>query len=110
MISRLGVDCFRVAGTAEFNGINRDSRADRIRPLVDWVQRCIPGVSPHSMIPWGRLRPMMPTMLPRVGPGRAPGVFNNTGHGHLGWALSAVTAAAIGEVVEQALRPVAVAA
>ena len=53
---------------------------------------------------------MMPTMLPRVGPGRAPGAFYKTGHGHLGWALSAVTADAIGEVVEHALRPVAVAA
>lgn len=35
--SRLGNDRFRVAGTAEFNGYNRDIRADRIRPLVDWV-------------------------------------------------------------------------
>lgn len=33
--SRLGPDRFRVAGTAEFNGENRDIRADRIRPLVD---------------------------------------------------------------------------
>jgi D-amino-acid dehydrogenase len=29
--SRLGKDRFRVAGTAEFNGFNRDIRADRIR-------------------------------------------------------------------------------
>ncbi len=28
--SRLGKDRFRVAGTAEFNGYNRDIRADRI--------------------------------------------------------------------------------
>jgi D-amino-acid dehydrogenase len=31
-------------------------------------------------------------MLPRVGPGRLPNVFYNTGHGHLGWTLSAITA------------------
>jgi len=30
-------------------------------------------------------------------------VFYNTGHGHLGWTLSAVTADMIGGVVEQAL-------
>jgi D-amino-acid dehydrogenase len=90
--SRLGADRFRVAGTAEFNGFNRDIRADRIRPLVDWVNRCFPGVSTRRVEPWAGLRPMMPDMLPRVGPGKAPNVFYNTGHGHLGWTLSAITA------------------
>ncbi len=37
--SRLGADRLRVAGTAEFNGYNRDIRSDRIQPLVDWVNR-----------------------------------------------------------------------
>ncbi len=101
--SRLGADRFRVAGTAEFNGYNRDIRADRIRPLTDWVKQCFPGVSTKSVVPWAGLRPMMPNMMPRVGRGRAPCVFYNTGHGHLGWTLSAVTADMIGDVVEQAL-------
>ena len=48
-----------MAGTAEFNGYNKDIRADRIRPLV----------------PWAGLRPMLPSMLPRVGQGRLPNVF-----------------------------------
>ena len=90
--SRLGADRFRVAGTAEFNGFNRDIRADRIKPLVDWVNQCFPGVSTRRVEPWAGLRPMMPDMLPRVGPGRRPNVFYNTGHGHLGWTLSAITA------------------
>ncbi|MBL8388501.1 MAG: D-amino acid dehydrogenase [Hydrogenophaga sp.] len=90
--SRLGVDRFRVAGTAEFNGFNRDIRADRIKPLVDWVNQCFPGASTRRVEPWAGLRPMMPDMLPRVGPGRLPNVFYNTGHGHLGWTLSAITA------------------
>jgi D-amino-acid dehydrogenase len=100
--SRLGADRFRVAGTAEFNGFNRDIRADRIRPLVDWVHECFPGINTRSVIPWAGLRPMMPTMLPRVGRGKSPRVFYNTGHGHLGWTLSAVTADMIGDVVQQA--------
>ena len=90
--SRLGADRFRVAGTAEFNGMNLDIRADRIRPLVNWVNQCFPGVSTRRVEPWAGLRPMMPDMLPRVGPGRLPNVFYNTGHGHLGWTLSAITA------------------
>lgn len=99
--SRLGEDRFRVAGTAEFNGFNRDIRADRIRPLVDWVHECFPGINTRSVVPWAGLRPMMPTMLPRVGRGKAPCVFYNTGHGHLGWTLSAVTADMIGDIVKR---------
>jgi D-amino-acid dehydrogenase len=98
--SRLGEDRFRVAGTAEFNGLNKDIRADRIRPLVDWVARCFPGVSTRSVVPWAGLRPMMPDMMPRVGRGRRPGVFYNTGHGHLGWTLSAVTAHMVAKLVD----------
>jgi D-amino-acid dehydrogenase len=97
--SRLGVDRFRVAGTAEFNGYNKDIRADRIRPLVDWVNQCFPGVNTRQVIPWAGLRPMMPNMMPRVGQGKAANVFYNTGHGHLGWTLSAVTADMVAQVI-----------
>lgn len=98
--SRLGVDRFRVAGTAEFNGFNRDIRADRIRPLVDWVNVCFPQVNTRQVVPWAGLRPMMPDMLPRVGRGRKANVFYNTGHGHLGWTLSAVTAEMVATLMQ----------
>ena len=107
--SRLGIDRFRVAGTAEFNGFNRDIRADRIKPLVDWVAQCFPKVSTRSVVPWAGLRPMMPDMMPRIGRGQKANVFYNTGHGHLGWTLSAVTADMVGELITQGLeqsRPV----
>lgn len=97
--SRLGADRFRVAGTAEFNGYNRDIRADRIKPLVDWVNQCFPQVSTRQVVPWAGLRPMMPDMMPRVGRGQRANVFYNTGHGHLGWTLSAATADLLGELV-----------
>ncbi len=97
--SRLGLDRFRVAGTAEFNGFNKDIRADRIQPLVDWVAQCFPGISTRQYTPWAGLRPMMPNMLPKVGPGKAPNVFYNTGHGHLGWTLSAATAVSVANAV-----------
>ncbi len=85
--SRLGADRFRVAGTAEFNGDNKDIRADRIQPLINWVNTCFPGMNTRQVVPWAGLRPMMPN------------VFYNTGHGHLGWTLSAVTADMVAEVV-----------
>lgn len=104
--SRLGENRFRIAGTAEFNGTNRDIRADRIRPLTEWCERFFPGISTENVTPWAGLRPMMPSMLPRMGRGRAPGVFYNTGHGHLGWTLSAATARIVaGSVAKQLGSP-----
>ena len=98
--SRLGKDRFRVAGTAEFNGMNKDIRADRIAPLVNWTRRYFPKVSTEHAIPWTGLRPMTPNMLPKVGPGSRKGIFYNTGHGHLGWTLSAITAEMVAQHVE----------
>ena len=47
-------------------------------------------------------------MMPRVFQGRRSRVFYNTGHGHLGWTLSALTAesvsALVDDVVERATR------
>jgi D-amino-acid dehydrogenase len=103
--SRFGKDRFRVAGTAEFNGANRDIRADRIHPLVAWCEKHFPAMSTEHATPWAGLRPMMPSMLPRVGRGRAPGVFYNTGHGHLGWTLSAATARIVATSVAAELAP-----
>ena len=99
--SRLGKDRFRVAGTAEFNGYNRDIRADRIQPLVDWTNRNFK-VSTEHAVPWAGLRPMMPNMMPVVRRGKLERVFFNTGHGHLGWTLSAATAAMISQEVATA--------
>ena len=95
--SRLGENRFRVAGTAEFNGYNKDIRADRIEPLVKWCNELFPKVSTEHAIPWAGLRPMTPSMVPKVGSGKLPGVFYNTGHGHLGWTLSAFTSKQISD-------------
>jgi len=97
--SRLGLDRFRVAGTAEFNGFNKDIRVDRIKPLIDWVEQCFPRVSTRSVVPWAGLRPMMPNLMPKVASGSKPNVFYNTGHGHLGWTLSAVTAQMVTQIM-----------
>ncbi|MEM7546435.1 MAG: D-amino acid dehydrogenase [Pseudomonadota bacterium] len=101
--SRLGEDRFRIAGTAEFSGYSKDIRDDRIRPLTKWSETYFPGISTETVVPWAGLRPMMPSMLPRVGAGSGPGVFYNTGHGHLGWTLSSATSLMVSEVVANSL-------
>lgn len=101
--SRLGKDRFRIAGTAEFNGENRDIRADRIDPLIRWTRANF-ALNTSRVVPWAGLRPMMPDMMPRVQRGRRAGVYYNTGHGHLGWTLSAATAMQLLGLVEADLR------
>lgn len=98
-LARLGKTRFRIAGTAEFNGINYDIRDDRIKPLTNWCRRYFPRVDTEHVVPWAGLRPMMP----RVDAGKLSGVYYNTGHGHLGWTLSAATAEAVGDVISQSL-------
>ncbi|PTX56032.1 D-amino-acid dehydrogenase [Litoreibacter ponti] len=98
--SRLGKSRFRIAGTAEFNGANYDIRADRVKPLVEWCRSNFPDVCTENTVPWAGLRPMMPNMVPHLGQGRLPNVFYNTGHGHLGWTLSAATAETVSAAME----------
>ncbi len=97
--SRLGKDRLRVAGTAEFNGENWDIRDDRIRPLTKWVERFFPDVVTEHAVPWAGLRPMMPNMVPMIKGGKRPGIYYNTGHGHLGWTLSPATAEIVAEKI-----------
>lgn len=98
--SRLGENRFRVAGTAEFNGFNRAIPKQRIDPLIIWCRYHFPDISTRQCIPWAGLRPMMPNMMPRAIQGKNPRVFYNTGHGHLGWTLSAATAETVAALVD----------
>ena len=101
--SRLGEDRLRVAGTAEFNGYNTDIIQSRIKPLIDWSERIFPGINTENITPWAGLRPMTPNMMPIVKQSsNLSRVYYNTGHGHLGWTLSAYTAQSI---VEQITGP-----
>lgn len=94
--ARLGKDRLRVAGTAEFNGYNTDIIQKRIRPLIDWSEKMFPGINTEYITPWAGLRPMTPNMMPIVKQSsRSKNIYYNTGHGHLGWTLSAYTASVI---------------
>jgi D-amino-acid dehydrogenase len=49
---------------------------------------------------------MMPNMMPRVGRGSASNVYFNTGHGHLGWTLSAVTADMVAQIIDEPVKAI----
>ncbi len=91
---------FRVAGTAELAGENYDIRHDRIKPLLDWVHTNFPNINTHDYSSWACLRPMTPNMMPITKRSdKNDKVFYNTGHGHLGWTLSPITAKQIAEMI-----------
>jgi len=99
--ARLGESRFRVAGTAEFAGKNLDIMRARIQPLENWSRTLFPEMNTDSIVPWAGLRPMTPSMMPIVRQSRKNrNVYYNTGHGHLGWTLSAATASQITKIIE----------
>ena len=93
--SRLGEKRLRIAGLAELNGYNLDIIQKRIRPLIAWCNQMFPDINTKDIKPWAGLRPMTPNMLPIFKRSIEKRVWFNTGHGHLGWTLSAYTANSI---------------
>ena len=98
--ARLGANRLRIAGTAEFSGYNTDIKWDRIRPLIKWAEYNFPDINTEDIKPWAGLRPMTPNMMPIVRKSKYfKNIFYNTGHGHLGWTLSAATAKKISDLL-----------
>ena len=69
-----------------------------IRRYRNKVEKLKPGlthgfhINTKDIKPWAGLRPMSPNMLPIYKKSKEDRVWYNTGHGHLGWTLSAYTA------------------
>lgn len=92
----------RVAGTAELAGHNYTIRKDRIEPLIKWVKTNLPHVVMDQVSEWACLRPMTPNMMPIVGQSKTKdNVYYHTGHGHLGWTLSAGTAKKLAKIINE---------
>jgi D-amino-acid dehydrogenase len=85
VFSRLG-DRLRIAGTAEFNGYDRDLNRVRCQAIVNRVEALFPGACDVSKAQfWTGLRPATPSNVPQIGQSPVPNLFLNTGHGTLGW-------------------------
>jgi D-amino-acid dehydrogenase len=90
-ITPLG-DRLRVAGTAELAGYDTTVREARIENLVGMLCRVLPDFRPHfdrgNIQAWAGLRPMSIDGVGVIGATPVPGLYLNTGHGHLGWTMS----------------------
>ncbi len=96
----------RVAGTAEFAGL--DTRLDkrRTRNLSRFFKAIYPEIASDAVLatgkPWAGLRPVAADGRPYIGPSPVPGLWVNCGHGHLGWTLAAGSARLLADLMRGA--------
>jgi D-amino-acid dehydrogenase len=88
-----GARRLRVAGTAEFCGDDLTVAPSRVANLSGLAERLYPQVLRQVAAPrvWTGLRPLCADGRPLIGPTRVPGLWLNTGHGHLGWTVGAAS-------------------
>ena len=98
-ITRLG-DRIRVGGLAEINGFNMAldprRRATLDKSLTDLFEGAC---DPAEALFWCGLRPMTPDGTPIIGRTRFSNLYLNTGHGTLGWTMSAGSGRLIADIV-----------
>jgi D-amino-acid dehydrogenase len=58
-----------------------------------------------SGTPWTGLRPMCADGMPLIGPTSVPGLYLNTGHGHMGWTLAAGSGDLLARLMASASMP-----
>ncbi|MGV3651450.1 MAG: D-amino acid dehydrogenase [Devosia sp.] len=97
--TRLG-DRIRVGGTAELAGYDLTLDPKRRGPLDRSLRDLFPEAGDLSRASfWCGLRPMTPDGTPVIGATRIKGLYLNTGHGTLGWTLSAGSGKLIADLV-----------
>jgi len=104
VFSRLG-DRLRIAGTAEFNGYDRDLNRVRCEAIVRRVEELFPGAGDTETAQfWTGLRPATPSNVPIIGRSRIGNLYLNTGHGTLGWTHSCGSGKSIARIIS-GLKP-----
>ena len=98
-ITRLG-DRIRVGGLAEIAGYDLTLNPRRRATLAKSVGELFGGSGdPDKAQFWTGLRPMTPDGTPIVGATPIPNLFLNTGHGTLGWTMSAGSGRLIADLI-----------
>ena len=94
-------DSLRVAGTADFCGYDTSIDPERIDYMVGLVETVLPEFAStmdrEAIEPFAGLRPLSADGVPIIGATGVPNVYVNTGHGGLGWTLSAGSGKALAD-------------
>lgn len=97
-------DTLRIAGTAEFTGYDRTIRRQRVRGVLEQGLANVPALAAHidtdSAAEWACLRPMTVDGPPILGDSGVPGLYLNTGAGHLGWTFAAGTGRVVADMID----------
>lgn len=98
-ITRLG-DRIRVGGLAEIAGYDLKLNPRRRATLAKSVSELFGGSGdPDKALFWTGLRPMTPDGTPIVGATPIANLFLNTGHGTLGWTMSAGSSRLVADLI-----------
>lgn len=93
----------RVAGTAEFAGMDVSVDMRRIRTLRASLEATYPELTrlldEKQGVSWAGLRPMSSDGLPCVGGTEVRGLYVNAGHGHLGWTMAVGSARLLADLM-----------
>ncbi len=101
-INPLG-NTLRVASTAEFTGFDDSIAQQRIDSLTRFVGQLFPdevkNIDQNNLNAWCGFRPMSCDGQAILGKTKIEGLYLNTGHGHLGWTLSAASGRSLAETM-----------
>jgi len=99
-ISRIGARV-RVSGGAELGTQKTGNNANTVKQLYRTLNTLFPGAADFSRSAqlWKGASQFTPDGLPLVGPGEAPGIWLNLGHGHNGWSMACGSARVIADLV-----------
>lgn len=94
---------FRVAGTAEFSGYDKQLNPGRLKNLFDLLESMFPEstayISKENTEQWTGLRPVSASGVPLIGQTKVSNLYLNTGHGHLGWTTAAGSGKALSDLI-----------
>jgi D-amino-acid dehydrogenase len=102
-VTPIDAERVRIAGTAEFAGLETTIRQPRIDYLMSLLARIYPRlaetVSPENITPWTGLRPMSADGVPTASHTMYANLWLNTGHGHIGWTTCMGTARLVADMI-----------
>lgn len=103
-ISPLG-EVLRIAGTAEFAGLDQSLTAERVANMYDLLGEIFPDFAPYfdkeQVTEWAGLRPISLDGSPYLGQTDVTNFLVNTGHGPLGWTMAAGSAKMLTDIIDE---------
>jgi D-amino-acid dehydrogenase len=92
----------RMTATADFSGYDNSHKPADFASMLAVARELFPeGVDFGKPSYWSCLRPMTPDGPPIVGPAPLERLWYNTGHGHMGWTMSAGSSRILVDLMEE---------